>query len=190
MVIESRPHTGIYLLEGKSATYDVYLASNSILRLATPGAAAKTANASRWNLFTRTLTETVTRADIQLQGNRLRIASVTVELPDILDDTPVECIGVVTSAGNIYEVSLLFEVLQLYVIDARGYASVEALLTDIDKHKQRHELAARVYVTHIGYKPETAGTLVYNSVSNQWRLLNDLQERVDREGLFIPVNMS
>ncbi|WP_460142390.1 calcium-binding protein [Pseudomonas sp. S3_B08] len=190
VVIESRPHTGIYLLEGKSATYDVYLASNSILRLATPGAAAKTANASRWNLFTRTLTETVTRADIQLQGNRLRIASVTVELPDILDDTPVECIGVVTSAGNIYEVSLLFEVLQLYVIDARGYASVEALLTDIDKHKQRHELAARVYVTHIGYKPETAGTLVYNSVSNQWRLLNDLQERVDREGLFIPVNMS
>lgn len=190
VVIESRPHTGIYLLEGKSATYDVYLASNSILRLATPGAAAKTANASRWNLFTRALTETVTRADIQLQGNRLRIASVTVELPDILDDTPVESICVVTSAGNIYEVSLLFEVLQLYVIDARGYASVEALLADIDKHKQRHELAARVYVTHIGYKPDTAGTLVYNSVSNQWSLLNDLQERVDREGLFIPVNMS
>lgn len=190
VVIESRPHTGIYLLEGKSANYDVYLASNCILRLATPGAAAKTADASRWNLFTRTLTETVTRADIQLQDNRLRIASVTVELPDILDDTPVESIGVVTSAGNIYEVSLLFEVLQLYVIDARGYASVEALLADIDKHKQRHELAARVYVTHIGYKPETAGTLVYNSVSNQWSLLNDLQERVDREGLFIPVNMS
>ena len=190
VVIESRPHTGIYLLEGKSATYDVYLASNSILRLATPGAAAKTANASRWNLFTRALTETVTRTDIQLQGNRLRIASVTVELPDILDDTPVESICVVTSAGNIYEVSLLFEVLQLYVIDARGYASVEALLADIDKHKQRHELAARVYVTHIGYKPDTAGTLVYNSVSNQWSLLHDPLERVDREGLFIPVNMS
>jgi len=190
VVIESRPHTGIYLLEGKSATYDVYLASNSILRLATPGAAAKTANASRWNLFTRALTETVTRADIQLQGNRLRIASVTVELPDILDDTPVESICVVTSAGNIYEVSLLFEVLQLYVIDARGYASVEALLADIDKHKQRHELAARVYVIHIGYKADIVGTLVYNSVSNQWSLLNDPLERVDREGLFIPVNMS
>ncbi len=190
VVIESRPHTGIYLLEGKSATYDVYLASNSILRLATPGAAAKTANASRWNLFTRALTETVTRTDIQLQGNRLRIASVTVELPDILDDTPVESICVVTSAGNIYEVSLLFEVLQLYVIDARGYASVEALLADIDKHKLRHELAARVYVTQIGYKPDIAGTLVYNSVSNQWSLLHDPLERVDREGLFIPVNMS
>lgn len=96
----------------------------------------------------------------------------------------------VTSAGNIYEVSLLFEVLQLYVIDARGYASVEALLADIEKHKQRHELAARVYVIHIGYKADIVGTLVYNSVSNQWTLLNDPLERVDREGLFIPVNMS
>lgn len=187
VVIEARPHTGIYLLEGHSATYDIYLASNCIVRLSTPGAAAKTSNASTWNLFTRTLSETVTRDDIRLEANRLRIASVTLELPDIEDDTPVESISVVTSAGNIYEVSLLFEVLQLYVMDSRGYASVEALLADIERHRQRNELAARVYVTHIGYQPDTAGTLVYHSVNNHWSVLTDLQTRVNREDLFIAV---
>lgn len=185
VVIEPRTHTGIYLLEGQSATYDVYLASNCIVRLGTPGAAAKKSNASTWNLFTRRLSETVTRDHIQLDGNRLRIASVTIELPDIDDDTPVESVSVVTSAGNIYEVSLLFEVLQLYVIDARGYASIDALLADIEQHKQRNELAARVYVTHIGYKPGTLGTLVYNSVRNYWNLGADPQTRLSRESLFI-----
>lgn len=185
VVIEQRAHTGIYLLEGQSATYDVYLASNCIVRLSTPGAAAKTANASTWNLFTRTLGETVTREDIRLDGNRLRIASVTVELPEMGVDTPVESVSVVTSAGNIYEVSLLFEMLQLYVIDARSYASVEALLAGIEQHRQRSELAARVYVTHIGYQPGMQGTLVYNSVSNYWSSVTDPQTRLNREDLFI-----
>ena len=91
----------------------------------------------------------------------------------------------VTSAGNIYEVSLLFEMLQLYVIDARSYASVEALLAGIEQHRQRSELAARVYVTHIGYQPGMQGTLVYNSVSNYWSSVTDPQTRLNREDLFI-----
>ncbi|MCP1472906.1 Ca2+-binding RTX toxin-like protein [Pseudomonas sp. EB276 TE3739] len=186
VVIESRPHTGIYLLEGKSSTYDVHLASNCIVRLSTPGAAAKTSNASTWNLFTRTLAETVTRNDIQLDGNLLRIASVTVELPDIEDDTPVESISVVTSAGHIYEVSLLFEMLQLYVIDARRFASVAALQADIEQHRQRNELAARIYVTHIGYKPDTVGTVVYHSVRQYWGLTGDPQARINPQDLSIP----
>lgn len=101
VVIDARPHTGIYLLEGQSATYDIFLSSNCIVRLSTPGAAAKTANASTWNLFTSTLSETVTRTDIRLEDNRLRIASVTIELPDIEIDVPVESISVATSSGNI-----------------------------------------------------------------------------------------
>ncbi|WP_434766835.1 calcium-binding protein [Pseudomonas triticicola] len=186
VVVESRPHTGIYLLEGKSSTYDIHLASNCIVRLSTPGAAAKTANASTWNLFTQALSETVTREDIQLDGSRLRIASVTVELPDIEEDTPVESVSVVTSAGHIYEVSLLFEVLQLYVIDARRYASVAALQTDIERHRQRNELAARIYVTHIGYRPDTVGSVVYHSTRRYWGLVDDPQARIDSEDLHIP----
>ncbi|WP_256590159.1 calcium-binding protein [Pseudomonas sp. NDM] len=188
VVIEPRTHTGIYVLEGQSATYDVYLASNCIVRLSTPGAAAKTANASTWNLFTRTLSETVKRDDIQLEDNRLRIASVTIELPDIEDDTPVESISVVTSAGHIYEVSLLFEVLQLYVINARSYASVDALVADIEQHRQRNELAARVYVTDIGYQPDTEGTLTYNSIRKSWSLTTDPQKHLNLDDLFIPIS--
>ncbi|MBV4486732.1 calcium-binding protein [Pseudomonas sp. SWRI153] len=187
VVIESRTHTGIYLLEGESATYDVYLSSNCIVRLATPVAAAKTGNASTWNLYTETMTETVTRDDIQLDADRLRIASVTVELPLIEDDTPVECVSVVTSAGNIYEVSLLFEVLQLYVIDARGYASVAAMLADIAQHKQRNELAVLIYVNHISHNSGTAGTVIYNPTSNDWSVSTDAQVKINPEDLTLPI---
>ena len=127
--------------------------------------------------------ETVTRDDIQLDGNRLHIASVTVELPDIEDDVPVESISVATSAGHIYEVSLLFEVLQLYVIDARGYADIEALLAEINAHQQRNELAARVHVTHVGIDAGTIGTVVYNAVRKHWALASDPQIRINPQDL-------
>ena len=185
ITIEAGSHTGIYVLEGQSSTYDVHLASNTIIRLSTPGATAKTAYASTWTLYTHTLKETVTRDDIQLDGNRLRIASVTIELPDIEDDVPVESINVSTSACNIYEVSLLFEVLQLYVVDARGYASVEALVADIDAHQQRHELAAKVHVTHIGFAPGKSGTVFYSSVRKYWGLDSDPLARIKPEDLQI-----
>jgi Ca2+-binding RTX toxin-like protein len=185
ITIEAGSHTGIYVLEGQSSTYDVLLASNSIIRISTPGATAKTADASTWNLYTRTLKERVARADIKLEGNRLYIASVTVELPDIDDDAPVESVSVVTSAGNVYEISLLFEVLQLYVVDARGYASVEALVTDIDAHQQRHELAAKVHVTHIGFAPGKSGTVFYSSVRKYWGLDSDPLARIKPEDLQI-----
>lgn len=185
VVIDARPHTGIYLLEGKGATYDIHLASNSIIRLSTPGATAKTSNASTWNLFSHTLKETVSRNDIQLNANRLRVASVTIELPDIEDDVPVEFISVATSSGNIYEVSLLFEVFQLYVIDARSHASVEALLAEITAHQQRNELAAVVYVTHIAPTSGESGTVLYNSKRKYWGRVGDPAARIKPEDLLI-----
>ncbi len=188
ITIDAGSHTGIYVLEGQSSTYDVYLASNTIIRLSTPGATARIANASTWTLYTHALKETVTRDDIQLDGNRLHIASVTIELPDVEDDAPVESINVATSAGNIYEVSLLFEVLQLYVIDARGYASIEALLAEITAHQQRNELAARVHVTHIAVKAGTSGTVVYNSVRKYWGLGSDPHARLKPEDLVFSSN--
>ena len=183
ITIDTGSHTGIYVLDGQSSMYDVHLASNTIIRLSTPGAAAKTADASTWTLYTDKMKETVTRDDIQLDGNRLHIASVTVELPDIEDDVPVESISVATSAGHIYEVSLLFEVLQLYVIDARGYADIEALLAEINAHQQRNELAARVHVTHVGIDAGTIGTVVYNAVRKHWALASDPQIRINPQDL-------
>jgi hypothetical protein len=185
ITIDAGPHTGIYVLEGQSSTYDVHLASNSIIRLSTPGAIEKTADASIWTLYTHTMKETVTRQDLQLDDSSLRIASVTIELPDIPDDAPVESISVVTSAGNIYEVSLLFGVFQLYVIDARGYASVEALLSDIDQHQQQNELAARVHVTNIGFAPGKSGTVFYNVLRKYWGIDSDPQARIKPQDLQI-----
>lgn len=184
VTIPAGPHTGIHVLHGQSSTYDVYLASNCIVRLSTPGAAAKTANASLWNLFTSALTETVRRDDLQLQDNRLRIGSAIVELPMVDDDAPVESVSVVTSAGNIYDVSLLFEVFQLYVIDARGYASVDALVADIETHRQRKELAVNVHVTHISAKGKE-GKLTYRSTKKQWSLDSDPQNPIRPEDLLI-----
>ncbi|MNN06975.1 hypothetical protein D3C81_1197860 [compost metagenome] len=183
ITIDTGSHTGIYVLDGQSSTYDVHLASNTIIRLSTPGAAAKTADASTWTLYTDKMKETVTRDDIQLDGNRLHIASVTVELPDIEDDIPVESISVATSAGHIYEVSLLFEVLQLYVIDARGYADIEALLAEVNAHQQRNELATRVHVTHVAIDAGTIGTVVYNAVRKHWALASDPQVRINPQDL-------
>lgn len=184
VVIPAGPHTGIHVLHGQSSTYDVYLTSNSIVRLSTPGAAAKTANASVWNIFTSAMTETIKRDDIQLDTTRLRIGSAVIELPTVDDDAPVESVSVVTSAGHIYEVSLLFEVLQLYVIDASAYTSVEALMAEIDAHRQRNELAASVHVTHLCAKGKT-GTLVYRSTKQHWSLDNDPQKPISLEDLYI-----
>ena len=184
VVIPAGPHTGIHVLHGQSSTYDVYLTSNSIVRLSTPGAAAKTANASVWNIFTSAMTETIKRDDIQLEANRLRIGSAVIELPTVDDDAPVESVSVVTTAGHIYEVSLLFEVLQLYVIDASAYTSVETLVAEIDAHRQRNELAASVHVTHLSAKGKT-GTLVYRSTKQYWNLDADPKVRIEPEELLI-----
>jgi hypothetical protein len=154
------------------------------VRLSTPGAAAKTANASVWNIFTSAMTETIKRDDIQLEANRLRIGSAVIELPTVDDDAPVESVSVVTSAGHIYEVSLLFEVLQLYVIDASAYTSVEALMAEIDAHRQRNELAASVHVTHLCAKGKT-GTPVYRSTKQHWSLDSDPKNPISLEDLFI-----
>ncbi|SDS20163.1 hypothetical protein SAMN05216496_1035 [Pseudomonas sp. Z003-0.4C(8344-21)] len=184
VTIPAGPHTGIYVLEGQSSTYDVHLSSNSIVSLSTPGAAAKTANASIWNLFTGAMTETIARDDIQLDANRLRIGSAVLELPTVDDDSPVESVSVVTSAGNIYEVSLLFAVIQLYVIDARGYASVAALVADLDAHRLRSELAATVHVTHVSAKGKDA-KVIYRSAKKQWSLGSDPQHPIRPEDLLI-----
>ncbi|WP_277759441.1 calcium-binding protein [Pseudomonas sp. A34-9] len=183
--IAAKPHTGIYALEGQSCAYGVYLASNSIIRLSTPDALAKSADASTWTLFTRRMAETVTRDEIRLDANRLRIGSAVIELPDVPDDAPVESVSVATSAGNIYEVSLLFEVLQLYVINAQGYASVDELLADLRNHRERGELAARVAVTHIGAFPSIDGTVIYHTIGNYWGVESNQTLRIAPENLVI-----
>lgn len=183
--IGAKPHIGIYPLQGQSSAYDVYLASNTIIRLSTPGATAKVADASTWTLYTTRMNEAVTRDDIRLDANRLQVASALIELPDLQDDTPVESISVATSAGNIYAVSLLFEVLHLYLINAQGYANVAELLADIHAHRERNELSTRVVITNIGVAPSIDGTVVYNSIGNYWEVDSNPTLQIPPENLVI-----
>ncbi|WP_316249769.1 calcium-binding protein [Pseudomonas sp. N40(2020)] len=183
--IEATSHNGIYVLKGESSTYDIYLASNTIVHLTTPGATAKIADASTWSLYTGQMTEVITRNDIQLEGQRLNVGSALIELPSIEDDAPVESVSVVTRSGNIYEVAFLFELLQLYLINAQSYSSVNALLADMRLHQQRNELAARVIVQNIGVVPKMDGTVYYNSTKNYWGIDQQPTYRIKPEDLVI-----
>lgn len=179
------PHAGIYVLQGQASSYDVYPVSNTTFSLSTPGAVAQTSNASTWTIFSAKLTETATRNDIRLNSDTLQIGSAIVQLPSLDHPGPVESISVETSSGNIYAVELLFEALQLYVINAHGYASVDALLADLQAHSERNELAVKVFVKNIGFSSGMAGTVYYNSTNDYWGIDTDLKLRIKPEALII-----
>lgn len=179
------PHFGVFALQGQASFYDVYPVSNTTFSLSTPGAIAQTSNASTWTIFSKKLTETVTRREIYLDGESLNIGSVIVQLPSLDNDGPIDAISVETSSGNIYKVELIFEVLQLYVIDAQGYPTVDALLTDIRNHQERDELAVNVVVKNMSSGPLFEGTVYYNSTNGYWGVDRDLTLRIEPEDLVI-----
>jgi hypothetical protein len=179
------PHRGIYVVHGQASIYDVHPLSDTLFSLSTPGAVAQTSNASTWTVFSTELTETVTRNEIRLTSENLQVGSAVLQLPSLDHPGPVESISVATSSGNIYSVELLFEVLQLYVINAQGYDSVDALLADIRAHLERNELAVMVVVKNMGFSSHTDGTVHYNSVNDYWGIDTDPEYRINPEDLFI-----
>lgn len=179
------PHSGIYVLQGQASFYDVYPVSNTTFRLSTPGAIAQISNASTWTIFSKKLTETVTRKDIYLDANNLKIGSTIVQLPSLDHAGPIDSISVATSSGNIYKIELIFETLQLYVVDAQGYSSVDALLADISKHRERDELTVNIVVKNISFMSLVDGTVYYNSTSNYWGVDTDPTHRIKPEDLVI-----
>lgn len=179
------PHNGTYVLYGQASSYDVYPVSNSTFSLSTPGAIALTSDASSWTIFTTKMTETITRDDIRLDAHQLQIGSAVIQLPSVDHAGPVESISVATSSGNIYSVELLFEVLQLYVIDARGYADVDALLADIRRHRDSKELAMKITVKNLGFTSRIAGTVYYDSTHHFWGVDTNPTYRIKTEDLII-----
>ncbi|VVQ26331.1 calcium-binding protein [Pseudomonas fluorescens] len=176
---------GIHALHGQASSYDVYPASNTTFSLSTPGAVTQTSNASTWTIYSSELTETVTRNEIQLTSENLQVGSAVIELPSLDHPGPVESISVATSSGNIYSVELLFEVLQLYLINAQGYTSVDALLADIRAHQERNELAVKVSVNNIGVTSRIGARVYYNSTNDYWGIDTDLTLRIKPEDLII-----
>ncbi|BBP73100.1 hypothetical protein PHLH6_51040 [Pseudomonas sp. Seg1] len=184
------PHNGTYVLHGQASTYDVYPVSNSTFSLSTPGAIAQTSDASAWTIFTTKMTEKITRDDIRLDAHHLQIGSVVIQLPSLDHAGPVESISVATSTGNIYQVELLFEVMQLYAIDAQGYADLDSLMADIRLHQEKKELATKITVKNIGFTPPMSGRVYYNSVDNYWSIDSDPALRIKEQDLFIKASQT
>jgi hypothetical protein len=101
----------VIVLEGKGSTYHVKFETHSKLRISTPGALAKTSNASTWYLYTRFLDPSIKK----LSENKLLIGHTIILLPEYKDDdTPVEDIYLVTASGTTYKVDLIFGQIYLH----------------------------------------------------------------------------
>lgn len=177
---------GIYALQGQSAEYEVFPASNAIISLATPGAEAKTANASSWTIHTANMKETITGNEIRLKGTTLHVGTVIITLPNIESpDVPVESVHVVTSSGNVYEINLVFEILQLHEVNAQAYSSVKALSEDLGVHRNRQQLAGVVRVRNIFTDKAVGADVLYNATHDYWSVDNPPGYRIAAEDLSI-----
>lgn len=184
--IKANSPQGIYALRGQSAKYEVFPASNAIISLATPGAEAKTADASTWTINTAYMKETITGDEIRLEGTTLHLGTVIIKLPSTEDpDVPVETVHVVSSCGNIYEINLVFETLQLYEVNAQAYTSVNALREDLGAHHARHHLAGEVKVRNIFTDQTVGANVIYNATNDYWGVDTQPSYRIKDEELVI-----
>ncbi|MCF4996215.1 calcium-binding protein [Pseudomonas syringae] len=109
---EVAAHNAMYWLEGRSATYEIYPASNTRIELSTAAEDAERSGSSTWNIHLGHLTERISHADLSLSDNLLKIGSIHVQLPDSNDPLlPLETVTVVLASGDRYEVDALFELI-------------------------------------------------------------------------------
>ncbi|MDD0968948.1 MULTISPECIES: calcium-binding protein [Pseudomonas] len=181
-------HNATYWLEGRSASYELFPASATSIRLSTADTDARVSGSSTWFIHTQHLQEQISHHDLSIKDNLLRIGSIRIQLPDSNDPLlPLETIEVVVSSGNRYRINPLFEVIGLSAIDARAYTSVQAIVQDVRDHQSREELEFHVVPVHnvrlqgsacvkISYNPATHGwssestceKFTYNAATNLW----------------------
>ncbi|WP_338523435.1 hypothetical protein NUH87_27290 [Pseudomonas batumici] len=186
----------IYNLEGMSSTYELYPCAGSTIRLSTPGALAKTANASTWYIHTSASAQIITRSDIRIASQQLWIGNIRLLLPADDDPSqPMDLIYIVLTSGARYEVDRIFEQLLLHELDARAHADIAAIESAIKQHQANNELAShrirvsglRVTSSSTSSTPALAAydALIYDTLTEQWHTDNDESSLVDPAGLFI-----
>ncbi|MGL6245737.1 calcium-binding protein [Pseudomonas sp.] len=187
--IEAASQQFVYSLEGQSSSYDIYPKSNTSLLLSTLGATTGTADSSTWNIYTQQLKEKISRRNISISDNLLKIGSVHIQLPGTDDPAkPLEVVNVVITSGNQYRIDTLFESMHLRVINAQAYTTVSAIQQDIDRHKQLDELPADLLpVKNICMADLTAGNIYYDTETKNWTLDTDWSRTVNNEDLTIIV---
>jgi len=167
---QTAEHNATYWLEGRSSTYEVYPASHTAIQLSTAAADANVSGSSTWHIHTPQLQEQITFRDLSIKDNLLKIGSIQIHLPDSNDpQLPLETLEVVVSSGNRYRINALFEVIGLYAIDARTYASIEAIVQEVNDHRQREALEAdNVSIQNIRLRDGVAAKISYNAQTHVW----------------------
>jgi hypothetical protein len=180
--IASGVQTGVTVLQGQSAIYDVYPAVDTVLKL-TSSAAYIT---STWNIHTQHLSTPIGREHITVSDTQLRIGRIIVLLPDIKTlDAPMETVRVFTSVSHRYDIEPEFALIQLAEINAQAYANVEAIQTDIRRHQQNNQpMADLVLIRHLNLG-NNKQAVFYDTVVQDWTLEDDWSRRLYNEDLFI-----
>ncbi len=181
------PHSAIYALEGRSAHYEIHPASHMSIRLSTAPADASVSGSSSWAIYTAQLEETITRRELAISNDLLKIGSLHIHLPDSSDPSlPLESVDVIVSSGHRYRVNALFDVISLYALDARGCASTQAIVTLIEEHRQHDELESdRVHVQYIRLPQFPSGKIFYLADSGRWQVDSDPTRQIEAGQLVI-----
>ena len=180
-------HSATYSLEGRSAYYEMFPASNMTLRLSTAMADASISGSSTWRIYTTALTEHIGREQLSIADNLLIIGSIHVHLPDSRDPSlPLETVDVVVSAGHRYRINPLFEVIGLCAVNALACATLPRVIELIHTHKKRNELESdEVLIENIRLPDSPAGKIFYNAVTERWSLASKPSRSINPEHLII-----
>lgn len=184
--IDATQHNLVYVLEGQSSTYDVYPSTGAMIKLSTPGASAKTANASTWNIYTQNLDNAINRSHIKLIDNTLWIDRTTFQLPTCEDPhVPLETLNIITSDGTQYDVNYDFETILLSTVNANNYSSLHALYSALRQHLLDDELATSVCVRNICLADHAEHTLYYDPMMDSWAKDADGVDTLDVDELTV-----
>jgi hypothetical protein len=180
-------HNATYWLEGRSASYELFPASNLSIRLSTAEADVRLSGSSTWLIHTHLLPEKITLRDLSIKNDLIKIGSVHIHLPDSNDPLlPLETVEVAISSGNRYRINNLFEVIGLCVADARAYSTIDALVQDARDHQHRDELEnTDLQVLNLRLRDATSGRIFYNVATDTWRLESEPSRVISAEHLSI-----
>lgn len=184
---KSAAHNAIYSLEGRSAHYELYPVSDMAIRLSTAAPDASTTGSSTWSIYTHSVDVDVTRQQLSIANNLLKVGSLYVYLPDSSDPLlALETVDIILTSGHRYRINALFEIIGLHTINALTCASPEAIVTLVQEHKQRNELdGTDVHIRHLHLRDDSAAKIFYDTETDRWGTASDRSRQINADQLII-----
>ncbi|MBN0980381.1 calcium-binding protein [Pseudomonas hygromyciniae] len=168
--IPAEPHRQSYALVGRGSVYAVYPSTGVTIALSTPGALAKTSDASTWLINTSGLDEVIDHSQISLVDHTLKVGSVTLNLPVVTDpQVPLEQLSVLTLEGDRYEIRLDLGSVFLVQLDASRYLTIADVWQQLRLRRQYSTLTARrLRVLGVQLADGTASAIHYDMLLDRW----------------------